>query len=91
MRDEAQRMLDSARLQHEQAVAKAQAEMMARVHAEQKTSQAIHTTGAEEMRRIRRRFHGERPDEHEMINQQARHARFWGAVTARLHAVGIRW
>ena len=62
-----------------------------RVHAEQKTSQAIHTTGAEEMRRIRRRFHGERPDEHEMINQQARHARFWGAVTARLHAVGIRW
>ena len=36
MRDEAQRMLDSARLQHEQAVAKAQAEMMARVHAEQK-------------------------------------------------------
>ena len=35
-RAEAQRMLDSSRLAHEQAVAKAQAEMMGRVQAEQK-------------------------------------------------------
>ena len=62
-----------------------------RVHAEQKTSQAIHTTGADEMRRIRTRFHGERQDDFATINQHARDARFWGAVTARLHAVGIRW
>lgn len=62
-----------------------------RVHAEQKTSQAIHTTGADEMRRIRTRFHGERQDDFETINQHARQARFWGAITARLHAVGIRW
>jgi GT2 family glycosyltransferase len=62
-----------------------------RVHAEQKTSQAIHTTGAEEMRRIRTRFHGERQDDFETINRHAREARFWGAITARLHAVGIRW
>ncbi|MBL9189289.1 MAG: glycosyltransferase [Opitutaceae bacterium] len=62
-----------------------------RVHAEQKTSQAIHTTGAEEMRRIRTRFHGERQDDAVTIHRHARHARFWGAITARLHAVGIRW
>jgi len=62
-----------------------------RVHAGQKTSQAIHTTGADEMRRIRTRFHGERQDDFETINQHARQARFWGAITARLHAVGIRW
>ena len=62
-----------------------------RVHAEQKTSQAIHTIGAEEMRRIRTRFHGERQDDHTVINRHARQARFWGAVTARLHDVGIRW
>jgi GT2 family glycosyltransferase len=62
-----------------------------RVHAEQKTSQAIHTTGADEMRRIRTRFHGERQDDFDTINHHARQARFWGALTARLHAVGIRW
>lgn len=62
-----------------------------RVHAEQKTSQAIHTTGAEEMRRIRTRFHGERQDDFDTINRHARRARFWGAITARLHEVGIRW
>ncbi|WP_414663838.1 glycosyltransferase family 9 protein [Horticoccus sp. 23ND18S-11] len=62
-----------------------------RVHAEQKTSQAIHTTGADEMRRIRTRFHGERQDDFATINRHARHARFWGAITARLHEVGIRW
>ena len=61
-----------------------------RVHAEQKTSQAIHTTGADEMRRIRTRFHGERQDDLETINRHARQARFWGALTARLHEVGIR-
>lgn len=62
-----------------------------RVHAEQKTSQAIHTTGADEMRRIRTRFHGERQDDFATIHRHARHARFWGAITARLHEVGIRW
>lgn len=62
-----------------------------RVHAEQKTSQAIHTTGAEEMRRIRARFHGERQDDFATIHRHARHARFRGALTARLHEVGIRW
>ncbi|HUR58756.1 MAG TPA: glycosyltransferase, partial [Opitutaceae bacterium] len=62
-----------------------------RVHADQKTSQAIHTTGAEEMRRIRTRFHGERQDDFETIDRHARDTRFWGAVTARLHEVGIRW
>jgi ADP-heptose:LPS heptosyltransferase/GT2 family glycosyltransferase len=62
-----------------------------RVHAEQKTSHAIHTTGAEEMRRIRTRFHGGRQDDFETIDRHARHARFWGAITARLHEVGIRW
>ncbi len=62
-----------------------------RVHAEQKTSQAIHTTGADEMRRIRTRFHGERQDDALTIHRHARHARFWGAITARLHEVGIRW
>jgi ADP-heptose:LPS heptosyltransferase/GT2 family glycosyltransferase len=62
-----------------------------RVHAEQKTSQAIHTTGADEMRRIRTRFHGERQDDFETINRHARQARFWGALTARLHEVGVRW
>jgi GT2 family glycosyltransferase len=62
-----------------------------RVHAEQKTSHAIHTTGADEMRRIRTRFHGERQDDFETINRQARHARFWGAITARLLEVGVRW
>jgi ADP-heptose:LPS heptosyltransferase/GT2 family glycosyltransferase len=62
-----------------------------RVHTEQKTSQAIHTVGAEEMRRIRTRFHGERQDDHDTINRHARRTRFRGAVTARLLEVGIRW
>lgn len=61
-----------------------------RVHSEQKTSQAIHTVGAEEMRRIRARFHGERHDDFVTIDRFARRARFWGAVTARLHALGLR-
>jgi ADP-heptose:LPS heptosyltransferase/GT2 family glycosyltransferase/uncharacterized coiled-coil protein SlyX len=62
-----------------------------RVHAEQKTSQAIHTTGADEMRRIRTRFHGERMDDFETINAHARRTRFRGALVARLLALGIRW
>jgi len=62
-----------------------------RVHAEQKTSQAIHTTGAEEMTRIRTRFHGEKQNDGDTINRYARSTRFRGALTARLHAVGIRW
>ena len=62
-----------------------------RVHAEQKTSQAIHTTGAEEMARIRTRFHGEKQHDGDTINRYARSTRFRGALTARLHALGIRW
>lgn len=62
-----------------------------RVHAEQKTSQAIHTTGAEEMARIRTRFHGEKQNDGDTINRFARSTRFRGALTARLHALGIRW
>ncbi len=62
-----------------------------RVHAQQKTSQAIHTTGADEMRRIRTRFHGEAKDDPAHIERHARRIRFRGALTARLHGVGIRW
>jgi ADP-heptose:LPS heptosyltransferase/GT2 family glycosyltransferase len=62
-----------------------------RVHHEQKTAQAIHTTGAEEMRRIRTRFHGARENDGATIERYARHARFWGAITSRLHALGLRW
>jgi len=62
-----------------------------RVHAQQKTSQAIHTTGADEMRRIRTRFHGEAKDDPAHIERHAKRIRFRGAVTARLHGVGIRW
>ena len=62
-----------------------------RVHAEQKTSQAIHTTGAEEMARIRTCFHGEKQNDGETINRFARSTRFRGALTARLQALGIRW
>jgi ADP-heptose:LPS heptosyltransferase/GT2 family glycosyltransferase len=62
-----------------------------RVHSAQKTSQAIHTTGAEEMRRIRERFHGHRHDDHATIERFARRTRLRGALTARLLALGIRW
>lgn len=62
-----------------------------RVHSAQKTSQAIHTTGAEEMRRIRERFHGPRYDDHATIERFARRTRLRGAITARLLALGIRW
>ena len=62
-----------------------------RVHSAQKTSQAIHTTGAEEMRRIRERFHGPRHGDHATIERFARRTRLRGALTARLLTLGIRW
>ena len=62
-----------------------------RVHAGQKTNHAIHTIGADEMRRIRTRFHGERQDDFQTIDRYARRTRFRGAVVARLMAAGIRW
>jgi ADP-heptose:LPS heptosyltransferase/GT2 family glycosyltransferase len=62
-----------------------------RVHSRQKTSQAIHTTGADEMARIRLRFHGTEKDNAAMIERHARRIRFRGAVAARLQALGIRW
>lgn len=62
-----------------------------RVHAEQKTSQAIHTTGAAEMARIRQRFHGANQDNQEEINRWARRIRRQGALTARLADLGIRY
>ncbi len=62
-----------------------------RVHPQQKTSQAIHTTGAREMSRIRSRFHGPERDNATNIERHARRIRFRGALTARLHAAGIRW
>jgi hypothetical protein len=62
-----------------------------RVHAAQKTSQDIHTTGAGEMARIRARFHGGRQDDFATINRFARRTRFRGALVARLLALGIRW
>jgi glycosyltransferase involved in cell wall biosynthesis len=62
-----------------------------RVHAQQKTSQVIHTTGAEEMSRIRSRFHGPEKDSASNIERHARRIRFRGALAARLHGAGIRW
>lgn len=62
-----------------------------RIHVTQKTSAAIHTTGADEMTRIRTRFHGaESQADQARINAWARRIRFHGALTARLHALGIR-
>jgi ADP-heptose:LPS heptosyltransferase len=63
-----------------------------RVHPSQKTSAAIHTTGAEEMGRIRTRFHGlEKQGDMETINAWARRIRFQGALAARLLGLGVRW
>lgn len=62
-----------------------------RVHAQQKTTQAIHTVGAREMSRIRSRFHGPEKDHVSNIERHARRIRFRGALTARFHAAGIRW
>lgn len=61
-----------------------------RVHNEQKTSAHIHTTGQEEMTRIRTRIHGPAPDPAH-IEHYARKARFTGALTARLLALGLRF
>jgi ADP-heptose:LPS heptosyltransferase/GT2 family glycosyltransferase len=61
-----------------------------RVHSQQKTNQAIHTTGAAEMAKIRTRFHGADRDNAAMIERHARRIRFRGAVTARLLGAGIR-
>ena len=62
-----------------------------RVHAQQKTSQVIHTTGAQEMSRIRSRFHGADMDSAAKIERQAHRIRFRGALAARLLGAGIRW
>jgi GT2 family glycosyltransferase len=62
-----------------------------RVHAQQKTNQAIHTTGADEMARIRLRFHGSDKDNAAMIERHARRIRLRGTLSARLQAAGIRW
>lgn len=61
-----------------------------RVHSEQKTSAHIHTTGHEEMTRIRTRIHGPNPDP-VRIEHYARKARFSAALTARLHDWGLRF
>ncbi len=61
-----------------------------RVHTEQKTSAHIHTTGHEEMTRIRTRIHGPDPDP-ARIEHYARKARFAAALTARLHGLGLRF
>jgi ADP-heptose:LPS heptosyltransferase/GT2 family glycosyltransferase len=61
-----------------------------RVHTEQKTSAHIHTTGHEEMTRIRTRIHGPNPDP-ARIEHFARKARLTAALTARLHGLGIRY
>lgn len=60
-----------------------------RVHSEQKTSAHIHTTGHEEMTRIRNRIHGPTPDP-TRIEHYARKARFQAALHARLHQLGVR-
>jgi hypothetical protein len=63
-----------------------------RVHKDQKTSRHIHSTGADEMSRIRARFHGpEAPSDWKRINTWAHRVRFRGALTARLLAIGIRF
>jgi ADP-heptose:LPS heptosyltransferase/GT2 family glycosyltransferase len=61
-----------------------------RVHSEQKTSQAIHTVGADEMRRVRMRFHGEKHDDPQRIQRFDRQTRDAGVITARLLELGIR-
>ncbi len=61
-----------------------------RVHSEQKTSAHIHTTGHEEMTRIRTRIHGPHPDP-ARIEHFARKARFTAALTARWHGLGLRF
>jgi hypothetical protein len=43
------------------------------------------------MSRIRTRFHGAAQDNFPTIEHYARKTRFRGALSARLHALGIRW
>jgi ADP-heptose:LPS heptosyltransferase len=62
-----------------------------RIHAQQKTIQAIHTTGADEMARIRTRFHGAASDDPSTIERHAQAARMRGALLSRLMALGVRW
>lgn len=61
-----------------------------RLHSEQKTSAHIHTTGHEEMTRIRTRIHGPHPDP-TRIEHFARRSRFRAALHARLHELGVRF
>lgn len=61
-----------------------------RVHTEQKTSAQIHTTGHEEMTRIRTRIHGPQIDPAK-IEFHARQTRFKSGLTARLFALGLRF
>jgi len=61
-----------------------------RLHSEQKTSAHIHTTGHEEMTRLRTRIHGPHPDP-SRIEHYARKARFQAALHARLHQLGVRF
>ena len=62
-----------------------------RVHDEQKTSTSLHSSGAEEMARIRARFHGpDAPTDWQQINAHARRVRLLGSLTARLASLGIR-
>lgn len=60
-----------------------------RVHVEQKTSAAIHTTGHEEMTRIRTRIHGPNPDP-ARIEHFARKTRFASGIAAKLFSLGLR-
>ena len=62
-----------------------------RVHADQKTSQHLHSTGAEEMTRIRRRFHGAAYGDQQRIDAWSRHVRLRGSLTARCHELGLRF
>ena len=63
-----------------------------RVHPMQKTCAAISTSGAEEMTRIRTRFHGpEKQGDMETINAWARRIRFQGGLVSRLFALRIRY
>jgi ADP-heptose:LPS heptosyltransferase/GT2 family glycosyltransferase/predicted nucleic acid-binding Zn-ribbon protein len=60
-----------------------------RVHVEQKTSAVIHTTGHEEMTRIRTRIHGPHLDP-ARIEHFARKTRLASGVTAKLFSLGLR-
>ncbi len=62
-----------------------------RVHEAQKTSQHIHSTGAEEMARVRARFRpAEKADEMASIEAWAQRTRWRGSLASRLLTLGIR-